>query len=448
LRKDDFTRNRDRWNFYLYLHGPGFAEPIEKSARRFLAARWPRLLKEQTMNDANILNPFTSITLGEVADIIFVAILLYTAIVWAQRTRAVFVVRGILILGAIFLIARYLDLQMTAWVFQGFFAVLVIVIVVIFQEELRQAFERIAVWSLIGSRVRALHLTSTDTLIRTVADLARDHIGALVVIRGKDPLERHITGGIPLNGILSEPLLKSIFDIHSPGHDGAVLVENNHVTRFAVHLPLSKDTRQLPHLGTRHSAALGIAELSDAICLVVSEERGTVSIARDGKLQKLESIQELGAALQRFLEDKFPTREQKSLSLQLVRENWLIKIGALSLAIGFWYVFVPGSKLVETTYKIPVVVENLPSDFKLDRIQPAEVTVRFSGPRRAFYLFARKKVRATVDASLAVLGRRTFELSEQNVQHPKDITLVDLDPATVRIFVVKVPQDIPPEKIP
>jgi uncharacterized protein (TIGR00159 family) len=399
------------------------------------------------MNDDNILNPFTTITLAEVVDIIFIAILLYSAVVWAQRTRAVFVVRGILILGAIFLIARYFDLQMTAWVFQGFFAALLIVIVVIFREELRRMFERIAVWSVIGSRVPALHSTSMDTLVRTAADLARDHIGALVVIRGNDPLERHITGGIPLNGMLSEPLLKSIFDPHSPGHDGAVLVENNQVTRFAVHLPLSKDTRQLAHVGTRHSAALGIAELSDAICLVVSEERGTVSIARDGKLQKLESIQEAGAALQRFLEDKFPTHEQKGLSLQLVRENWLIKIAALSLAIGFWYIFVPGSKLVETTYKIPVVVEALPSDLKLDRIQPTEVTVRFSGPRRAFYLFDRKKLRATVDASLAVLGRRTFELSDQNVRHPKDITLVDLDPTTVRISVVRVPQDIPPEQI-
>jgi hypothetical protein len=286
-----------------------------------------------------------------------------------------------------------------------------------------------------------------DTLVRTVADLARDHIGALIVIRGKDPLERHITGGIPLNGILSEPLLKSIFDIHSPGHDGAVLVEDNHVTRFAAHLPLSKDTRQLAHVGTRHSAALGIAERSDAICLVVSEERGTVSIARDGKLQKLENMQELGAALQRFLEEKFPTHEQKGLSLQLVRENWLIKIAALSLAIGFWYIFVPGSKLVEATYKIPVVVENLPADLKLDRIQPTEVTVRFSGPRRAFYLFDRKKLRVAVDASLAVLGRRTFELSEQNVRHPKDLTLVDLDPTTARISVVKVPKEIPAAKI-
>lgn len=392
------------------------------------------------MSDENILNPFTSISFAEIVDIIFVAILLYAAILWTQRTRAVFVVRGIVILGGIYLIARYFDLQMTAWVFQGFFAVLVIVIVVIFQEELRRIFESIAVWSLIGRRRSALRSTSVDILVRTIADLVRNRTGALIVIRGKDPIERHISGGIPLNGRLSEPLLESIFDTHSPAHDGAVLVENNRVTRFAVHLPLSKDTRQLTHVGTRHSAALGLAELTDALCVVVSEERGTISIARDGKLQRLENIQELGAALHRFVDEKFPTYERKGFSLQLLRANWLLKIAALALAIGFWYLFVPGSKLVEVTYTIPVVVENLPADLKLEQIQPPEITARFSAPRRAFYLFDRKMLRATVDASLAVLGRRTFELSEQNVRYPKDITLVNLEPSTVRISVIKSPE--------
>jgi diadenylate cyclase len=90
------------------------------------------------MNNSTVVNPFPAITLPEIMDIIVVAMLLYTAIVWAQRTRAAFVVRGILILGVVYLIARYLELQMTAWIFQGFFAVFLIMIVVIFQEEPRQ----------------------------------------------------------------------------------------------------------------------------------------------------------------------------------------------------------------------------------------------------------------------------------------------------------------------
>ena len=242
--------------------------------------------------------------------------LIYTAIVFAQKTRAALIVRGILILGSIYTLARYLDLQMTAWIFQGFFAIFLIMIVVIFQEELRQFFERIAVWSLARKRVPPLGASTADIMVRTLADLAKERVGALIVIRGNDPLERHITGGIPLDGKLSGPLVKSIFDPHSAGHDGAIIVENDRITRFAAHLPLSKDIRQLANVGTRHSAALGLAKLTDALCIVVSEERGTISVAREGRLREVENLQQLGAGIEQFLQDKFPSTEPRTVSLQ------------------------------------------------------------------------------------------------------------------------------------
>lgn len=391
------------------------------------------------MNDSTIINPFPTITFAEVVDIIFVAVLLYTAIVWARQTRAAFVVRGILILGGIYIIARYLDLQMTAWVFQGFFAIFLIMIVVIFQEELRQFFERIAVWSLARKRVPALGSQTSDILVRTLSDLAKEHVGALMVIRGNDPLERHITGGIALDGKLSGPLLKSIFDPHSPGHDGAVLVEQDNITRFAAHLPLSKDLTQLTHVGTRHSAALGLAELTDALCIVVSEERGTISFARDGKLREVENLQQLGAVIDSFLRTKFPSTQQSNISLQFFRENWIAKAISLSLAIGFWYIFVPGSKTVQVSYRIPVSVENLPADLRVEDIEPPMVNATFSGPRRAFYLFDARKIRVAIDVSMAELGRRTFNISEQNIRYPKELTLTEVSPSTLRLSVKKIP---------
>ena len=391
------------------------------------------------MDDSTIINPFPTITFAEIVDIIFVAVLLYTAIVWARQTRAAFVVRGILILGGIYIIARYLDLQMTAWVFQGFFAIFLIMIVVIFQEELRQFFERIAVWSLARKRVPALGSYTSDILVRTLSDLAKEHIGALMVIRGNDPLERHITGGIPLDGKLSGPLLKSIFDPHSPGHDGAVLVEQDSITRFAAHLPLSKNLVQLSNVGTRHSAALGLAELTDALCIVVSEERGTISFARDGKLREVENLQQLGAVIDSFLRTKFPSTRQSNLSLQFFRENWIAKAISLSLAIGFWYIFVPGSKTVQVSYRIPVSVENLPADLRVEDIEPPMVNATFSGPRRAFYLFDARKIRVAIDVSMADLGRRTFNISEQNIRYPKELTLTEVSPSTLRLSVKKIP---------
>jgi diadenylate cyclase len=392
------------------------------------------------MRDNAIINFLQAISLSEVIDIILVGILLYTGIVWAQRTRAAFVVRGIAILGGFYLIARLLDLQMIAWILQGFFAIFVVMIVVIFQEELRQMFEWIAVWSLAGRRAPALRSTTADVLVRTIADFAKERVGALIVIRGNDPLERHITGGIPLDGRVSEPLLKSLFDPHSPGHDGAVIVESNRITRFAAHLPLSKNLSQLGNLGTRHSAALGLAELTDALCIVASEERGTVSVARDGRLRKTENFQELGRVIQNFLNNKFPKHDPErgtAIWLQLFRKNWLAKAIAISLAIGFWYVFVPGSKIVEVSYEAPVAIENLPPDLQIEDVQPAAVRVTLAGPRRAFYLFDPKRLTVTVDASLAERGRRTFTITEQNLRHPSDLTVRALDPATVRLSIRK-----------
>ncbi|HEX6438524.1 MAG TPA: diadenylate cyclase [Candidatus Binatia bacterium] len=385
-------------------------------------------------------NPFWTVTLPEMLDVVFVAILLYTAIVWAQQTRAAFVVRGILILGSIYIIAKYLDLQMTAWIFQGFFAIFLIMIVVIFQEELRQLFERIAVWSLARKRTPTLGSSTSDVLVRTVADLAKEHVGALIVIRGNDPLERHITGGIPLEGKLSAPLLKSIFDPHSPGHDGAVMVDQDNISRFAAHLPLSKDLRQLANVGTRHSAALGLAELTDALCIVVSEERGTISVARDGKLREVQNIQELGAVLESFLQTKFPSSTQNNnFGLLFFRENWIAKAIAIALAIGFWYIFVPGSKTVDVSYTVPVIVENLPPDLQVEDIEPPVVNATFRGPRRAFYLFNSSKIKVAIDVSMAELGRRTFTISEKNIQYPKELTLQDVSPSTLRLSVRKVP---------
>ncbi len=385
-----------------------------------------------------------AITLSEVVDIILVAILLYTAIVWAQRTRAAFVVRGIAILGAIYLIARQLDLQMIAMIFQAFFAAFLVMIVVIFQEELRQIFEQIALWSMGRRGHPTLRSTTADALVRAIADLARDHIGALIVVKGKDPLERHITGGILLDGRVSEPLLKSLFEPHSPGHDGAVLVESNRITRFATHLPLSKDLTQLANVGTRHGAALGLAELSDALCIVVSEERGTVSIARNGRLRKLDNLQELGSAIQSFLMDKFPSHEPTrtpAVWFQLFRKNWLAKALAVALAIGFWYLLVPGSRTVQVSYDVPVSTKNLPNNLELEEIQPSTVTVTFSGPRRAFYLFDTKRARVIVDATLSEQGRRTFNISEDNVQHPPDVNVEDVKPSVIRLSLRKTTPD-------
>jgi uncharacterized protein (TIGR00159 family) len=385
----------------------------------------------------------SDIGLADLFDIAFVTVLLYVAFVWVRQTRAFFVATGFVILGLVYIIAKSFDLQLTAWIFQGFFAIFLVIIVVIFQEELRQIFERIAIWSLGRAGLRARESSAMDTLVATLADLSRDKIGALVVIPGTQPIDRHIQGGIELNGRLSEPILKSIFDPHSPGHDGAVIIDDDTVVRFAAHLPLSKDFSQLAHVGTRHSAGLGLAELTDALCVIVSEERGSISVARGGRLWEVENAQKLGSVIDAFLKEKIPSRDPRVVSLQLLRENWVEKAVALCVAFGLWALFVPGAKMAEVTYPVPVTVENLSSNLQMESIQPREVNATFFGPRRVLVLFNPEKLKVTLDGSMLDANRRdgsrrTFRLSEKDIRYPKELTLKEFSPAAVKVATKKV----------
>jgi diadenylate cyclase len=369
----------------------------------------------------------------DLIDIALVTTFFYSALVLVRRTHARLVAIGIFFLGALYIAARGLDLRLTTWLLQGFFAVFLVMIVVIFQEELRQLFERLALWGLRRRRPTPSVSGVVEILTRCTADFARRRIGALIVLVGQQPIARHIHGGVELNGTLSEPLLQSIFDPHSPGHDGAVIVERGGLTRFGAQLPLSTDFRQLSGVGTRHSAALGLSERSDALCIVVSEERGQISVAQQGMLRLLRDPAEVEAVLRTFLRATFPSPAERHVLWSLVRENWAEKIASLALVIGLWYLFVPGSRPVTMAYPIAVKVVNVPPGYELERVEPAEVTAIFTGLRRAFYLFDPHRIDVTVDATLAKYGRRTFAVSEDQIRHPPDVTVEDVQPEQIRL---------------
>jgi uncharacterized protein (TIGR00159 family) len=383
------------------------------------------------------MTPFLRVT--DVVDILLATALLYTAVVWIRRTQAALVAAGLVILAVLYFAVRALGLQLMTWVFQGFFAIFVIVIVVIFQEELRQLFERLAVWGLRRGRRAAAPADVTDVLVQCCADFARDRIGALIVLPAAQPIGRHVRGGIELDGKLTVPLLKSLFDPHSPGHDGAVIVENGRVSRFAAHLPLSSDFRQLAGVGTRHSAALGLAELTDAVCIVVSEERGRISVAREGRLVALREVHELGEVLRRAQPAPAATRDGWKVWQHLGRQHWAEKLACLAVVVGLWYLSVPGARPAQASFEVPVNVVNLPADYVLEEVKPAAVEVKLVAPARAFYLFDRSRLGVTVDASPVKNGRRTFQIGEENLRYPSDVTLQGVHPSQVTIAVQPSP---------
>ena len=236
-------------------------------------------------------------------DVAAVTLLIYLALLWIHRARAVRVLQGILILGVFYAVALQAGLVLTTSLFRGLLTVVMLSLVSLFQEDLRRFFERLTVY-----KQDPMHRRMFQSLLRSVRYFSKHHIGALIVLKGRDPLERHLEGGQLLDGRMSSALLESIFDPHSDGHDGAAIIDGDHLKRFAVHLPLSKAySSPEAALGTRHAAALGLAELTDAFCLVVSETRGSVMIARDGKLVNMGDGQRLEKRLAGFLRQRFQT---------------------------------------------------------------------------------------------------------------------------------------------
>jgi len=372
----------------------------------------------------------------DLVDILLVAVLLWSAFVWMRRTRARWALLGIAMLGAGFLIARQLGLTLTTWILQGSVVVFVIVLVIVFQEDLRRLVELIGVRGL-RRRARTPTPEASDVLIRCIAQLAATRTGALIVLPGREPLDRHVTGGTPVDAELSEPLLLSIFDDHSPGHDGAVIVSGDRVQQFGVHLPLSTDHAQIGYGGTRHAAALGLAERTDALCLAVSEERGVTSIATDGVLRGLYRPEELRIEIHRFIERASPRKRPVRIRLSALLRRWPEAVGALATAALLWLLVVPGSGVVRAVRTVPVVVENLPEGFALAGIEPGEVEVTVSGPRRSLVLGEANAIEVRVDALLVQLGRRTFQVTPELVAHPEGFQVHEVKPERVRLSVVR-----------
>src|SRR5690606_12210602 len=146
---------------------------------------------------------------------LIVAVLLWTALTWVRRARARIALAVVALAVGLYLLARQYQLQMTAWLLQGVFAVGVLILVIVFQDDLRRGLEQLAVWGL-RRKPLAAPADAVDAIVGAVRRMASERVGALIVLPGREPLDRHVAGGIELDGRLSEPLLLSLFDPHSP----------------------------------------------------------------------------------------------------------------------------------------------------------------------------------------------------------------------------------------
>ncbi len=379
--------------------------------------------------------PLLHIAPTDLVDIAVVALLLWGLVVWTRRARMALL--GLAFLGVFYLIAQQFKLQLTTWILQGFFAALVVVLVVVFQDDLRRLFEQIAT---LGLRRKAPRPdpSSLGTLTRGLCNLSKQRRGALVVLPGRHPVERHfLQHGVPLDAEISEELLDSLFDPGSAGHDGALVMQNNRVKEFGVHLPLSENRDELKGGGTRHAAALGLAERSDALCLVVSEERGTIGIATRGQLEILDNPDagKLADRIRSYLQHTGTQVNARRVEWRRWGRRLVEGLLSFALALGAWLAFVPGATLEEAVLQVSVAVENMPEGYALKDVKPPEVEIAVAGPRRDMFLASNADFQVVIDADLVRFGRRTFEVAAQSVRHATGLEIKSIKPDKVKLTV-------------
>ncbi len=256
----------------------------------------------------------------DILDILIIAVLLYRLIVLTKETRAYQVLKGIGVLFVAAILSDALQMQTVSWVLNSIVASGIIVIVVLFQPELRRAFEHIGRGELFTKNLfNEMHLEEAQIvaeLQQAILNLSKRRIGALIVIEQKTGLADIVSTGTRIEGVISAPLIENIFEPNTPLHDGAVIICDGRIVAAGCFLPLSEDFSVARELGTRHRAAIGISGVSDSVTLIVSEETGVISFARDGKLVRYIDQK----ALKNLLESIFVTRSEGSFSL-LKRRN-------------------------------------------------------------------------------------------------------------------------------
>lgn len=277
----------------------------------------------------------------EILDILTTAFILYTALVLLKKTRSIYILRGFFGLGLFYIAAVFLNLKLTTSLFQSFISFFIIILVVLFQKEIRRFFENFSIDFFISAFAPKTSVSDTviDTICSVVGQLAKKRRGAIIVIPGKQSLERVLEGGTPLNGKISEPLLLSIFDPKTMGHDGAAIIEGDIVKKFMVHLPLADQNKKYPGIGTRHRAGLGLAERTDAMTIVVSEERGTITIARNNELNIVANAEKLKEEIHKFTGDGKEVKKQNKF-LSFVLSDTRDKVFVLVISAFLWYLIV------------------------------------------------------------------------------------------------------------
>ena len=254
----------------------------------------------------------SAFSIVDVIDIALISFVCYRLLLLMKGTRAVYMMISIFLLLILLRFSQLMELRVTSWILTNSATYIVLILVVVFQPEIRRALAYIGESRLFGSTTN-LNAQVVDELVRSATILANRQIGALIIIQRNTVLTPYVQVGQKLDSLISRDLLLSIFIPYSPLHDGAVILENTRISYAGCILPLTKREDLAQMYGTRHRAAIGISEQADCIAIVVSEETGKISLALNGEITRDYTYATLKKKINEILESDKPSDNLKKI---------------------------------------------------------------------------------------------------------------------------------------
>lgn len=389
----------------------------------------------------NLLAILSNIGFPDMLDILLISIVSYQLFIWFWGTKAFKALVGIVILSGVFILAKSWGLFLTTWVFQILWQVFVILLIILFQKEIRQLLERFSPLKTMGMRHDKISNGWIPEFSSWAFDAAEKRIGAVVIFERTDPVSDLVTRGIPMECEPQPDLLNSIFYKQSPLHDGAILISNGRISKVSCYLPLSTREDLPQEWGTRHRAALGLSEQCNAWILVISEERGEVSFAFDNQVRKIKDENELSFFLETQVFDvKEPEISMKRKILSWFTRRYKIKAIVFALVFVLWLAFA-GQQNFEKRIDLPLNYRNIPEGLVVSSPVVATISVTCRGLRKDISLLNGNNVTPFLDLASAKRGKSFHNITKTNLTLPNDrIDIVNINPARIEIVVEKAPK--------
>jgi diadenylate cyclase len=321
-----------------------------------------------------------------------------------------------------------IGLIVSNWISQGITAAAALIVVVVFRNEIRGVLQSKDIKGILWDIPHKTRQTPLEVIVESVFDMARQHIGALIVLPGKEDLEELVQHGIGWEGTISREMLISIFWPDNPVHDGAAIVRGERIAEVGAILPLTRREDLPSEYGTRHRAALGLSEQSDALVIIVSEERGVVSVAKGAAIAAVDR-----SGLGRKLRDHAGIRLTSGTNI--LSEKVRIALAAafaILFVTGIWFNIARGLDTL-ATFDIPVEYMNRNPAQEIIATSTDKIKLQVSGSYALIKTIREDQLRVRIDLNKAATGSNTFTISQENLTLPPGLVLKEVDPSVIEV---------------